>query len=105
MTLTSSNGKGMVKCKDLLLCLQILTLPSFDDGVFNRVYYIKKEMMMDERTELLIGRFIAMLFIGCIGFYLVSSLLSPAKKYSEFEQCVLDSHSEQETHECFIKYK
>ena len=105
MTLTSSNGKGMVKCKDFGVYPQVLTLPSFDDGVFNRVYYIKKEMMMDERTELLIGRFMAVLFIGCIGFYLVSSLLSPARKYSEFEQCVLDSHSEQETHECFIKYK
>ncbi len=45
MTLTSSNGKGMVKCKDLLLCLQVLTLPSSDDGVFNRVYFIKEEVM------------------------------------------------------------
>ncbi len=35
----------MVKCKDLLLCLQVLTLPSSDDGVFNRVYFIKEEVM------------------------------------------------------------
>jgi hypothetical protein len=72
MTLTSSNGKGLVKCKDLLLCLQVLTLPSFDDGVFNRVSFIKEEVMKNIKgtSDALIP---LLILLGLIGVEIMSA--------------------------------
>jgi hypothetical protein len=70
--LTSYDGKGLVKCKDLGVYPQVLTLPSFDDGIFNRMSCIKEEVMKNIKgtSDALIP---LLILLGLIGVEIMST--------------------------------
>ena len=102
MTLTSYE-QGMVKHQDWSVCTPVLGAPWSHGRVFSSTF--NNEETMNEKHELLIGRLIAIAFLGGLSWYVASSLLTPARQYTEFEQCLLDAHTDLEVHRCFLEHK